>query len=222
MRMCYNSRLESARISRARPIMHARQAVLLNLLESALPSCLLSYKYSAPITPLKSALTPHSQLAENTATLSPALSALTTISPVTPLDSAFTKNIRGGDTFPPACFTLCVQADPFRACRWSAAALLPPLCLREPFTAHSSLSLAPKPKFPSFIFNHLRTLLQLGGGGGYPLRPIKSSPCFTPGLPFTGPCLTTSDHVHFTAPVRHFPNFAPRYILGPLPGETDA
>jgi hypothetical protein len=79
-------------INRQRP----RHAVLLTLLESALPCCLPSCKQNASVTPLESALTSPSQTIENTATLSPAESALTSIPPANPLESALTKNTRGG------------------------------------------------------------------------------------------------------------------------------
>src|SRR5712664_2766157 len=77
--------------------MRPRHAVLLTPLESADPVCLLISIIHAPVTPLESALTSPSQLTENTATLSPAETALTQLSPATPLECALTKNMGGGD-----------------------------------------------------------------------------------------------------------------------------
>src|SRR5712664_422482 len=71
-------------------------SIPLTPLESAVPICLPSGKQNASITPLKSAISSRSQTTENTATLSLAESALTDFSPVTPLESALTKNTGGG------------------------------------------------------------------------------------------------------------------------------
>jgi hypothetical protein len=94
--MCYNGFVKSARFFRALRTMRLRHAVLLTPLECAdlrtLPSSILS----VPVTPLKSALTSHSQLTENTATLSLLECALTSISPLTSLECAVTKNTGGG------------------------------------------------------------------------------------------------------------------------------
>ena len=76
--------------------MRPRYAVLLTPLESADPTCLLISIINAPVTPLESALTDPSQLAENTAALSLLECALTRFSPATPLESALTKNNGGG------------------------------------------------------------------------------------------------------------------------------
>jgi hypothetical protein len=87
------------------PAMLARQVVLLNPLESALPDYLPFYKQTAPITRLECALTSHPQMIENTATLSLAESALTASVVVTPLESALTKNRGVGATsFKPIFF----------------------------------------------------------------------------------------------------------------------
>jgi hypothetical protein len=79
--------------------MPARRAVLLTPSKSLGPTQLLSYQHIAPVTPLKSALTRHSQITENTATLSLAESALTDISLATPLESALTKTPGGTPRF---------------------------------------------------------------------------------------------------------------------------
>src|SRR5712664_1489296 len=71
-------------------------AVLLTPLECAVPISILYSKQRPPVNSLESALTSYSQLTENTATLSPAESALTQLSPATPLECALTKNTRGG------------------------------------------------------------------------------------------------------------------------------
>ena len=71
--------------------MRPRHTALLTPLESAVPISILISILNAPITSLESALTSHSQLIENTATLSLAESALTNLSPATSLKSALTK-----------------------------------------------------------------------------------------------------------------------------------
>jgi hypothetical protein len=72
-------------------------AVLLTPLGCAVPISILYSKHRPPVNSLESALTSYSQLTENTATLSPAESALTQLSPATPLECALTKNMGGGD-----------------------------------------------------------------------------------------------------------------------------
>src|SRR5713226_7993375 len=71
--------------------MRARHTDLLTPLECAVPRSILISILGARINPLESALTSHSQLTENTATLSLLECALTRLSPVTPLESALTK-----------------------------------------------------------------------------------------------------------------------------------
>ena len=53
-------------------------------------------RLSPSLSPLECALTSHSQVIENTATLSPLESALTRFRAVTPLESALTKKTGGG------------------------------------------------------------------------------------------------------------------------------
>jgi hypothetical protein len=135
--MWYNScvKLEGSFLPRN---MGARQAVLLNSLESALPACLPFYKQIALINPLESAFTGSFQIIENTATLTPAESALTDIPSVTSLESALTENRGGG------------------------------LSIRYPYLESSirvscrncTLN-TPKRKTRPFPFNSLRTLLHL-------------------------------------------------------------
>src|SRR5713226_9333333 len=81
--------------------MPARHAVLLTPLECAVPLSILYSKQSRPVTSLESALTSHSQLVENTATLSPVECALTSLSPATPLECAVPKKLGGGGSFFP-------------------------------------------------------------------------------------------------------------------------
>jgi len=64
----------------------------LSPLGSALADCLPSDKQKESVTSLESAFTNHFQLAEKSATLTPAQSALTDMSPATALESALTKN----------------------------------------------------------------------------------------------------------------------------------
>src|SRR5260370_29527907 len=68
----------------------------LTSLESADPRRLLSNKQNAPVSPSEAALTSHFQLIEKSYTLSPVESALTVMSPATPLESALTKTRGGG------------------------------------------------------------------------------------------------------------------------------
>src|SRR5260370_4745836 len=81
--------------------MLARHAVLLTRLECAVPSSILYSKQRPPVTSLESALTSHSQLVENTATLSPVECALTSLSPATPLECAVPEKTVGGCPFFP-------------------------------------------------------------------------------------------------------------------------
>jgi hypothetical protein len=77
--------------------MPARYIVLLTPLECAVPASIRIRIISRPTTSLESALTRHIQLAENTATLSPAECAVTNFLPITPLECAVTKNTGGAD-----------------------------------------------------------------------------------------------------------------------------
>jgi hypothetical protein len=94
--MCYNGSVKLARTPCTLRTMRPRHAVLLTPLESADPICLLISIINTSVTPFKSALTSPSQITEDTATLSPTESALTRFSRVTPVESALTKNTRGG------------------------------------------------------------------------------------------------------------------------------
>src|SRR5258708_7513359 len=76
--------------------MRPRHAVLLTPLECAVPRCILFSIQSAPVTPLESALTSHSQLIENTATLSLVECAVARFSPAPPLECAVAKKVGGG------------------------------------------------------------------------------------------------------------------------------
>jgi len=80
--------------------MRARHTDLLTPLECAVPISILISILSARINPLESALTSHSQLIENTATLSPAECAVTSNSLANPLECALTKNTGGGGAVP--------------------------------------------------------------------------------------------------------------------------
>src|SRR5579863_9009148 len=67
-------------------------------LESALTDCCLSYKQNALLSPLESALTNHSHLPDYAQFKTLCFDTLSDHSPVTPLESALTKNT--GGTFP--------------------------------------------------------------------------------------------------------------------------
>src|SRR5713226_9601083 len=75
--------------------MLARHAVFLTPLDCTVPINILYSKQKLPITSLKSALTSHFQLVENTATLSPVECALTRLSPATPLECAVPEKTGG-------------------------------------------------------------------------------------------------------------------------------
>jgi hypothetical protein len=125
--------------------MRPRHAILLTPLDSADPVCLLISIINAPVTPLKSALTAPSQLTENTATLSPTESALTRLSRVTPLESALTKNTRGGGpSFP-------TQHSPLATPHATQV-------LSFHILAHSFAFFCTQAKLNSFIFNRFHTL----------------------------------------------------------------
>src|SRR5713101_3443454 len=80
--------------------MRARHTDLLTPLECAVPRSILISILSARINSLEAALTSHSQLIENTATLSPAECAVTSNSLANPLECALTKNTGGGGAVP--------------------------------------------------------------------------------------------------------------------------
>src|SRR5216683_2208169 len=80
--------------------MRPRHAVLLTPLECAVPRSILNSIPSVRINSLESALTSHSQLIENTDTLSLLECALIRFSPATPLECAVTKNTGGGGAVP--------------------------------------------------------------------------------------------------------------------------
>src|SRR5260370_8361064 len=67
-------------------------------LDSALTDCCLSYKQNAPVSPLESALPNASHLLDSAYIKAPCFDTLARLSPVTPLESALTKNTGGGGT----------------------------------------------------------------------------------------------------------------------------
>src|SRR5258708_40082432 len=73
-------------------------ADLLTPLDSALTDCCLSYKQNAAISPLESALPNASHLLDSAHFETTCFDTLASLSPVTPLESALTKNTRGGGT----------------------------------------------------------------------------------------------------------------------------
>jgi len=141
--------------------MLARQAVLLTPSKSSGPTQLLFYKQNASVSPLFAALTSHPQLTENTAALTPAESALTAFPLASPLESALTEKQGGGGhiPFPKNCRS---YSSP------SQSRVTNHQSLSGVFWQAQMHSLPPKRKISSFVFNALRTLLQLGGGGGLP------------------------------------------------------
>ena len=152
--MRYNRGLKSAWSLHARPTMDARYAVLLTPPKPSGPTQLLFYKQNTSISPLFATLTSRPQIAENAATLSPFPATLTASSPVTPVFATLTKN--AGVSHPLPTLDLATRHSPL-----------------PPGEAHhlSCLSLpgSPKRKTPSFLFNSLRTVLQLRGRGRDPL-----------------------------------------------------
>jgi hypothetical protein len=179
--------------------MFARRAVLLTASNSSHPSQLLFYKQRASVSPLFPTLTGRPQPTENTATLSPTECVFTKISPVKPLESAYTSQHRVLPCFDrtrsPAtplesAFTRPASVSSLESAftenRGGGGALGPVCHYPSPISRSEILgsplvtilqakhanprgflhSILPKRKFPSFIFNHLRTILQLRGGGG--------------------------------------------------------
>ena len=133
--------------------MGARHAVLLTPSKSLHPSQLLFYKQTASISPLFATLTSRPQLTENTSTLSSFLATLTASAPVSPVFATLTKSAgchfvssHSGTRHSP----LLTRHFSFREMCQSSRCL------------HRS---PPKRKIPPFVFNTLRTLLQLGGRG---------------------------------------------------------
>src|SRR5271154_529815 len=155
--MRYNRGLKSAWSLHARPTMDARYAVLLTPPKPSGPTQLLFYKQNTSISPLFATLTSRPQIAENAATLSPFPATLTASSPVTPVFATLTKN--AGVSLPLFPFWISPLVTPHSP--------LPPgethhlSCLSPPGS--------PKRKTPSFLFNSLRTVLQLRGRGRDPL-----------------------------------------------------
>jgi hypothetical protein len=135
--------------------MRPRHAVLLTPLECADPICLLFRIINAPITPLKSALTSPSQLTENTATLSPAESALTRFSRVTPLECALPKNMGGG-----------AYSFQFRTGHSPLPTRHATQVLSFHVLAHSFALFCTQAKLNSFIFNRFHTLCEKHVGWG--------------------------------------------------------
>jgi hypothetical protein len=69
------------------------------------------------LSPLESALTRTARFCTTLVQISPLESALTDTPPVTPLESALTKNQGGGAPSPPAIFTSHTRPPPFTRCR---------------------------------------------------------------------------------------------------------
>src|SRR5260370_4604403 len=67
-------------------------------LDSALTDCCLSYKQNAPVSPLESALPNASHILDSAHFETACFDTLASLPPVTPLESALTKNTGGGGT----------------------------------------------------------------------------------------------------------------------------
>ncbi len=147
--------------------------VVLNPLESAVPKNMPISIQIAPVTSLECALTSHFELIENTATLSLAESALTSISLARPLESALTKNTGGtslqdkglshSSLHPSTYLPSSVHTSKFRIPQLLCLPLLRklPACggilpISELATRHSPLATVLK----FFPFTSLRTLLR--------------------------------------------------------------
>ena len=74
------------------PTLHLHSLDPLTSLDSALTDCCLSYKQNAAVSPLESALTNHSHPLDSAHFKTLCFDTLLHTSPVTPLESALTKN----------------------------------------------------------------------------------------------------------------------------------
>ncbi len=141
--------------------MSPRQVVLLTSLEWAVPRNILVSVLNDFITFLESAFTSHSQLAENTATLSLLECALRRFSPVNPLECALSKNTVGGG-YSAASPSIVLISCP----RVPLSTILYPL---SPFFSHSCALFCTHQKRIPFIFNRFSTLYAkhpgVGAGG---------------------------------------------------------
>jgi len=126
----------------------------LTLLECADPLYLLFHNQIAPLTLLESALTNASQLTENTATLSPAECAVTSIPPANPLECALTKNTGGGGPSSPT------QNSPLDTCYSPLGTLL------KFFLFTSLRTLLHSSKYQLFYFQAIPNSLPKTPGGG--------------------------------------------------------
>src|SRR5579864_7410942 len=91
------------------PTLELHAADSLTPLESALTDCCLSYKQNARLSPLESALTNPSHLPDSAQFKTLCFDTLSDHSPVTPLESALTKN-RGEGGIPPLNLRAVVSA----------------------------------------------------------------------------------------------------------------
>jgi|SRR5579859_5365481 len=91
------------------PTLDLRPPVSLTPLESALTDCYLSCKQNALLSPLESALTNPSHLPDSAHLKTLCFDTLSDHCPVTPLESALTKN-RGGGGYPPQSLLRRVNA----------------------------------------------------------------------------------------------------------------
>jgi len=92
------------------PTPDLRSAGPLTPLDSALTSCCLSYKQSAPISPLEFALTNASHLLDSAHLKTPCFDTLAHISPTSPLESALTKTPGGWGALTSWC-PLCLRGN---------------------------------------------------------------------------------------------------------------
>jgi hypothetical protein len=152
--------------------MRPRHAVLLTPLGWADPMVLLYSKQIASVTSLESALPSHSEVTENTATLSPVEFALTRLSPATPLECAVPKNTGGGGLSFPFWNSPLRTGHRHLRSFFSSTYALPILQLLSfqthacdggyPFWLCASLPRSPSSLSPipiPFLFTFLRTLL---------------------------------------------------------------
>src|SRR6266851_7899924 len=152
--LCWSCK--SARSFRALRTVRARHTDLLTPLECAVPRSILISILSARINPLESALTSHSQLIENTATLSPAECAVTSNSLANPLECALTKNTGGGggrSSHPGAHHSPLITRHYTQVLSFHTL-------------AHSFALFCTHQKLNSFVFKRFRTLCEKHPGVG--------------------------------------------------------
>src|SRR5260370_29340891 len=127
-------------------------------LDSALTDCCLSYKQNAPVSPLESALPNASHLLDSAHFETACFDTLASLPPVTPLESALTKNTGGGR----------------ESLRLSAPLFAFAICATWYLRASDLSAFAASPIGSSLVFTNLQI--------HFPATPVFSNQYKTPGV----------------------------------------